>query len=89
MSEPARDEQLIDLVDYLSETIARMDAAIGRMQADRRELATRLAALEAASDLAVLSAADDYERRVAENRPYEDAVGGQTLIEEAHRRFAP
>ena len=86
--EPAQQlDDVIDMVKYLEETIAQIDSAVNDWQAQRESLALRLAAMKAARDPAVLAAAAEYELRVAENRPYEDAQDAGDLISEAHRRL--
>jgi chorismate mutase len=88
MSQPERVEVVVvDMVEYLRETIAQMDAAINPYLASRQELALRLAALEAASDPAILAAAEDYADRVEADRPYEEAEDAEELLSEAHRRY--
>ncbi len=88
MSQPERVEfVVVDMVEYLRETIAQMDAAINPYLARRHDLALRLAALEVATDPAILAAAEDYEDRVEANRPYEAAEDAEELLSEAHRRY--
>jgi hypothetical protein len=90
ISQPERVEVVVvDLVQYLRETIAQMDAAINPYLAKRQEVALRLAALEAASDGTVLEAAADYQDRVAANRPYETAEDAETLLSDAYNRYCP
>ncbi len=45
--------------------------------------------MKAAEDIKVRDAVDDYMRRVAENRPYEDARDAGEVINEAFRRSIP
>lgn len=87
MAESAPLNRVVDMVDYLSETIAEIDAMIHDLEVKRHGFAVRLAVLRASSDPAVAEAAADYEARVAEGRPYESAEPAQDLIAEAHRRF--
>lgn len=90
MSQPERVEVVVvDMVQYLRETIAQMDAAINPYLARRQDLALRVAALEAASDPDVLAAADDYQDRVTADRPYENAEDAAALLSEAHSRYCP
>lgn len=90
MGEPLRrDEEVINMVQYMRDSLARMDQAVEAWMTERNELAVRLAAMESAHDPKVLAAAEDYQRRIAEERPYEDAEDAETLIGEAHRRFVP
>ncbi|MGH9152896.1 MAG: hypothetical protein ACRD03_10970 [Acidimicrobiales bacterium] len=86
MAGPANQE-VVSLVDYLSETIAEIDATVSGWQTKRTVLALRLAALEAATDPEVLAAAEDFEARVAEGRPYEGAQSVADLVKEAHARY--
>jgi GTP1/Obg family GTP-binding protein len=85
----AREEQIVDMMTYLRETIAKFDNAIAEMQANRTELASRLAAIEAATDSDLQAAAADYSDRVVAKRPYEDAQSAESLIREAHGRVIP
>ncbi len=88
MSQPERVEVVVvDMVQYIRETIAQLDAAINPYLAKRQELALRLAALEAASDPAVVEAAEDYQERVRTDQPYEDAEDAAAMLSEAHRRY--
>lgn len=88
MSQPERVEAVvIDLVEYLRETIAQMDAAINPYLAKRQELALRLAALESASDETVLQAAADYQDRVEMNLPYDTAEDAGALLSDAYNRY--
>ena len=50
------------------------------MNRRRNGLAVRLAVIEAASDKAVLDAAEDYATRVAADRPYESAEPAEELL---------
>lgn len=89
MSLPAeRRTEVIDMVSYLRDWIAEIDQAVGAWTAKREDFAIRLAAMEAATDPAVLEIARDYEDRVEEKRPYEDAEDATRLLSEAHRRYA-
>lgn len=47
----------------------------------------KMLATKAAADPVVMDAAEDYERRVIEHRPYEGAEPAKDLISEARRRF--
>lgn len=88
MSLPAeRRTEVVDMVHYLRDLIDEIDQAVGGWTTKRQEFAVRLAAMEAATDPAVLEAVSDYEARVAEGRPYEDAEDAESLLAEAHRRF--
>lgn len=87
MGEPARQDQVVEMVHYLRDTITEIDDAVRELQARRTGLAVRLAAMEASGDPAVVAAAADYAARVTENRPYEDAEDAESLIVEAHRRY--
>lgn len=90
MSQPERVEVgVVDLVQYLRQTIDQIDAAINPYLAKRQELALRLAALEAASDETVLEAAADCQDRVDGNRPYETAEEAETLLSDAYKRYSP
>lgn len=79
--------QVIDMVDYLRETLTKLDAASVWLEAQRHEFAVRLAAMEAATNPAVLEASDDFEYRAAQDRPYETAEPAVELLSEAHRRY--
>jgi hypothetical protein len=86
--EPQRNEaaDVVEMVDYLRETLREMDEGITEMQERRRGIATRIAVIEAAGTDAVRGTVAEYERRSESNEPYrgEDA---KTLLSEAHRRF--
>ena len=88
MSLPAeRRTDVVDMVHYLRDLIGEIDQAVDGWTAKRHEFAVRLAAMEAATDPAVLREASDYEARLAEGRPYDDAEDAESLLSEAHRRF--
>ncbi len=88
MSIPAeRRTEVVDMVDYLRDVIGKIDEAVGGWTTKRQELAVRLAAMEAATDPAVLEVASDYEARLVADRPYNDAEDAESLLSEAHRRF--
>jgi chorismate mutase len=89
MSDATASERVVDMVDYLRETIGEIDEMVVDLQAKRAGLAIRLAALEMATDAEVSTAAGDYEARVATGRPYESAEDAETLIAEAHRHYVP
>ncbi len=90
MSQPAeRGEEVVDMVQYLRDFMARIDEAVGPWLAKREELALRLSALEAASDPEVLDVAADYQSRVEANRPYENAEDASALLSDAHRQYCP
>lgn len=58
-------------------------------QARRAGLARTLAALEAATDPDVLRAAEDFESRSEDGRPYEGSEDPNDHIAEAQARFGP
>lgn len=94
MAEAARDDSVRDIADYLRETIAEIDESIAAarshladLERRRAGLAVRLAVIDAATSPEVESAIEEYEQRVAENRPYENAEDATELLSEAHRRF--
>ncbi len=88
MSLPAeRRTEVVDMVHYLRDLVSQIDDAVGGWTAKRQGFAVQLAAMEAATDPAVLEVASDYEARVAEDRPYDDAEDAASLLTEAHRRF--
>jgi hypothetical protein len=80
-------EEVVGMVDYLRETIAEFDQTITEMQGRRSALAARLAVIEAGTDPDLAAAAQDYAERVAENRPYEDAMSADELIRAARTRI--
>lgn len=90
MAEPMHrgETAVVDMVDYLRETLRELDEAIADLSVRRQGLAVKLAVLEASTDPKVQEAAADYDARVAENRPYEDAADAGMLLSEAHRRHA-
>lgn len=87
MAEPARQDQVVEMVQYLRDTIAQIDDALHDLQVRRTGLAIRLAAIEASGDPAVAEAAADYAVRVTENRPYEDAEDAESILAEACSRY--
>ncbi len=88
MSEAARQDQVVvDMREHLRSGLAKADMAIAEILKTRTEMAITLAAADAASDPEVLAAAEDYERRTAENRPYENARSAEDVISEAARRY--
>lgn len=82
----ASNEQVVDMAQYLRETIAEIDGTVSEWQKKRTGLALRLATLEASTDSRVLAAAADYEERIAANRPYEGATSAQDVISEGLRK---
>ncbi len=78
---------VVDFVEYLRQTIADVDEAMVAWSERRREMAVRVAAIEAADDPKLADAAADYQARVADSRPYEGAEDAERLLAEAHRRF--
>lgn len=89
MSEQFAKDPVVDMVSYLRDTIAEIDSSIVEFQARREGLARRLAVLEAAMDPQIASDVADYERRIADNRPYESAQSADSLLSELHRKFGP
>jgi hypothetical protein len=88
MGEPRpTDEQVVDMAEYLRDTLAEIDSAIAELTERRMGIATRLAVILAATDPGTQAAIDDYSARIEEGRPYEDAQDANDLIMEAHRRF--
>jgi hypothetical protein len=88
MGEPRpQNEHVVDMVEYLRDTLAEIDAAIAELNERRLGIAVRLAVIASANDPLIQSAAEDYMARVAEQRPYEDATDANELIMEAHRRY--
>lgn len=85
-AEAAHSDEVIEITQYLRDTIRDIDETMKVFAERRAGLAGRLAILEAAGDRAVAAAAADYERRVAEGRPYEGR-DAEDVITEAHRRF--
>lgn len=89
MPDAARQDQIVDMVTYLRDTIEEIDHAVAELQRRRTGLAVRLAAIQAATDPTLQAAADDYSQRITENRPYENAQPAEEIITEAHRRLKP
>jgi len=87
MGEPARQAEVVDLGEYLDKTIIELDNTIRELQATRTAFAIKRAVLRAATSGSIQQGAADYETRVGEQRPYEDAQDPAQLIAEAHRRF--
>jgi chorismate mutase len=87
VAEPVRRSDVVDIADYLEETIRDIDEALAELAGRRAQLAFKLAVLRAASDPDVDDAAADLERRIAEGQPYENARPAEDVITEAHRRY--
>lgn len=88
MGEPMRtDGDVIEIDEYLEDTLTKMDRAMADFGRDRQEIAVRIAALRAARDERVHEAADEYEAAVAAGRGYEAAEDVGDVLGEAHRRF--
>ena len=88
MGEPRpRDDQVVDMAEYLRETLGEIDSVIAELSERRMGIAARLAVIVAATDPATQSAVADYSARVDEGRAFEDAEDANSLIMEAHRRF--
>ena len=89
MGEAARrqDDHVVDMVEYLRDTLAEIDATIADLERRRTGIAVRLAVIAASNDPGIESAVADYSTRVEENRPYESAEDANKLIMEAHARF--
>jgi hypothetical protein len=83
----ADNDGVIDMVSYLRETISKLDRMIAEMQANRIEMASRLAVIEAGTDPELRVAAEDLADRVRKNRPYEDAMSADALVREIQTRI--
>ncbi len=75
--------EVVSVEEYLSMALVEFDQALAAAREMRDQLALRLHALQMASDKRVGRAVDDYQERLAEGRPYEDARSVETLIAEA------
>jgi hypothetical protein len=84
--EAAHSDDVVEITQYLRETIRDIDETMAMFSERRARLAGRLAILEAAADRDVAAAAADYERRLADRQPYEGRDADE-VITEAHRRF--
>ena len=86
MSDAAQYANVVDMGEYLTETLHEFDVAIATMLEQRDVISLRLAAIRAATSLAVVTAEQDFISNTESNRPYagEDTAA---LIAEAHRRF--
>lgn len=69
--------------DHLSADLEHMADWLAEGDAIRQELAARLHVLRLATDPTVAAAVADAEQRMAHNRPYEDAVSPERLVEMA------
>jgi len=78
------DTKVVEMVDYLRDTLREMDEGIAEMSERRHGIAVRLAVLEAAVTPAVQDAELDFEIR--RGAPYKGEDAGQ-LLSEAHKRF--
>jgi len=83
----AERSEVVEFADYLRATLSSMDEATAELQARRKGLAIRLDAINAATSERVTKAAADYESRMADGRPYEDAEDAEALLAEAHARY--
>lgn len=81
MADAARqpDTNVIDLIDYLRETLREMDLR-------RAEFAMRLAVLEAESSTSVRDADNDYVERTTTGEPYE-GKDASDVLSDAYRRY--
>jgi hypothetical protein len=80
-------DDVVEITDYLRETIRKIDETVDDWAKRRVALAARLAVLDAMTDKDVAAAAADWEARTAEGRPYENARPAEEVIAEAHRRY--
>ena len=83
-------DSVVSIVGDLEEALRKMDEFVSDIQAwaeARQEIAMRLAVMRAASDPAVAQAAADYEQRIDEGRPYENARAAEDVIRDAHARY--
>jgi hypothetical protein len=88
MGEPRpRDDHVVDMAEYLRDTLAEIDSVIAELSERRTGIAARLAVIIAATDPGTQAAVADYSARVEEGRTFEDAEDANSLIMEAHRRF--
>jgi chorismate mutase len=71
---------VVELAQYLRETIAEMDESIAEMVSRRNHLAVRLAVIDAATDEVVLRAVEDYEQRAASGSGYPEAEPVEQLL---------
>jgi hypothetical protein len=85
MAEAERNNDVVDMVDYLRDTLREMDETISDFQERRQAFAIKLAAIEASTAPSVVAAAEDYEQRG--RKQYETAEDAGDLIAEAHRRY--
>ena len=85
-SAPRRDADVIDMVEYLTETLEKIDRMIGELVDDRRDISMRLAVIKASTSDRVQEAAADFERQVASGEPFsgEDA---ESFLSEAYKRY--
>lgn len=88
MSEAERlgDADVIDMGDYMEESLRTFDTAIADLTQQRRELAVRIAVIRGATSPAVRAEVEEFDRRAAAGTPYtgEDA---RDVLGEAHKRF--
>lgn len=80
------DSPVVAVSDYLRDTIDDMDDGIAEMTARRNGIAKRLAIIEASDSSPVKRAVADYETRVKDGRPYEDAQPADEVLSEAWKR---
>ena len=81
-----KDAEVVEMVDYLRETLREMDEGIAEMTQRRQGIAMRLAVIEAATTPAVRDAIADFDRRAEAGEGYE-GQDATALLTEAHRRY--
>lgn len=83
----AQQNEVVEVADYLRETLAEMDEAIVDTRRRRHELAVRLAVLDAAGDPELQRVADEVQERIDAGDTFPDARPAQDVLAEAHRRY--
>jgi phage shock protein A len=75
----SNDAEVVEMVDYLRETLREMDEGIAEMTQRRKGIAIRLAVIEASTAPAV--------QAVESSDPSFDGRDAEAVLSEAHRRF--
>ena len=73
------DAEVVEMVDYLRETLREMDEGIAEMTQRRKGIAIRLAVIEA-------STAPGVQAAIADDQTFEGR-DAEAILSEAHRRY--
>jgi hypothetical protein len=82
-----RGESVVEVSEYLRETLHELDDAITDMQQRRHALAFRQAVLDAANDPELQRVADEVQQLLDRGERLPDVRTASDVLAEAHRRF--